>query len=495
MDRPSFSRALIPCLLALSTTLAATLFPARTPAQLIGIKSVPVATGDQFLIYPSVNLGLGGVSTAMNDPLLDPFVNPAKGARLNQTLIVGAPTFYMISDRNGSGRTLPQAFLTGSERWFGGGAFALQQLVAAEQWTEWRQAPRQTLSEKSARNLYLHGFLGRRLGKSGVSLAGSLSWAELGAVDGVEHLYVRSERIDQDGRSVGARIGILGDWGSGKSFEALLLHNRFDATHDVHYLDWLWRGGDPGSGGWASRIERNLDQTNTSGLHLGFSQPLSMSGCRLGVEATVNRKSHPKIPNYELQNIPRDPGDSWAWNFGAGLARTGDGATYGIDVVFEPIWSDTWADAARDTVGHNGRLIRAGEKTVENAFTFSNFGIRMGIGHNFDRGQFQLGLRLRSIQYDLTQFNHILGSKRDQTEHWMEWTPSWGVNVGVADFDLHYAGRLIVGTGRPGVEPVWRAVMDGPVPASDFLPAPEGPLTLRDAWVMTHRVSVSIPVR
>ena len=494
MDRPSLARPVIPSLLALSIAVAAALLPARAASQLIGIKSVPVAAGDQFLIYPSMNLGLGGVSIAMNDLLLDPFVNPAKGARLGETVIVGAPTFYTISGRNGAGRTLPEAFLTGSESWFGGGAFALQQLIAADRWTGRRLAGRQRLSEQSARNLYLHGFLGRVLGKSGFSLAGSLSWAGLGAVDGVEHLYAFNEWIDQDGHSLDVRLGLLGDWESGQSFEALLLHNRFDVTHEVHYLDWRWHDENQ-SGAWVPRIERNLDQTNTSGVHLGFTQPLTSSGWRFGVAATVNRKSHPKIPNYEIQNIPRDPGDSWAYNFGVGVAGTGEGATYGIDVVLEPIRSDTWADAARDTVGPAGNLVRAGEKTVENEFSFSNIRIRMGIEHHFDWGGLQLGLRLRSIQYDLTQVNHIEGSKRDQREGWMEWTPSWGLHFGLAQFDLRYAGRLITGTGRPGVAQARAEDPSASTSASDFLPAPEGPLTLRDAWVMTHRISVSVPVR
>ena len=30
---------------------------------------------------------------------------------------------------------------------------------------------------------------------------------------------------------------------------------------------------------------------------------------------------HPKIPNYEIMNIPRDPGTSWSYNLGVGIAR------------------------------------------------------------------------------------------------------------------------------------------------------------------------------
>ena len=430
MNALSFQRPVTTTLLTLSITILATLFPSRVTSQLIGIKSVPVATGDQFLIYPSANLALGGVSIAMNDLLLDPFSNPAKGTRLGETLIVGSPTFYLISDHNGAGRTIPITFLAGSDSWFGGGSFALQQLIAADRWNWW--GPNTGLRDRSARNLYLHGFFGRMLGESGLSLGGSLSWAGLGALDGVEHLYAFSERIEQDGHSVDLRLGLLGEWESGRSFEVILLHNRFDMTHEVHYLDWIWHQ-DWEIGEEVSRMERNLDQTNTSGLHLGFTQPLTRSGWRLGVATTVNRKLHPKIPNYEIQNIPRDPGDSWAYDFGVGIAKTGERATYGIDLVLEPISSYTWADAASDTVGSTGNLVRAGEKTVENEFSFLNAKIRMGIGHDFGWGGFQLGLQMRSIRYDLTQTSHIKGSTRNQRESWMEWTPSWGLHFGLAD--------------------------------------------------------------
>ena len=38
--------------------------PDPASAQLIPIKTVPVASGDQFLLFPSQNLGMGGVGVA-----------------------------------------------------------------------------------------------------------------------------------------------------------------------------------------------------------------------------------------------------------------------------------------------------------------------------------------------------------------------------------------------------------------------------------------------
>ncbi|GEM_PF-5426942 len=44
-----------------------------TTGQIIPIKTVPLATGNQLLIFPSENLASGGISIATDDALLDPF--------------------------------------------------------------------------------------------------------------------------------------------------------------------------------------------------------------------------------------------------------------------------------------------------------------------------------------------------------------------------------------------------------------------------------------
>ena len=58
----------------------------------------------------------------------------------------------------------------------------------------------------------------------------------------------------------------------------------------------------------------------------------------------MNRKDHPKIPNYELQNIPRDPGETWGFELGTGLSKDSGQIEVGLDVVLEPIWSRTWSE-------------------------------------------------------------------------------------------------------------------------------------------------------
>ena len=122
--------------------------------------------------------------------------------------------------------------------------------------------------------------------------------------------------------------------------------------------------------------------------------------------------------------------------------------------------------------------------------------MRVGVSRDGKRAGLSLGLQFRSIDYDLEQFDNVEGTRRRQHESWLEWSPTWGLAIHFPEFQIRYSGHAIIGTGRPGV--AWtgdRAVMMEAAAASDFIIAPSGPLTLQDATVFTHQVSVAIPIR
>jgi len=326
-----------------------------------------------------------------------------------------------------------------------------------------------------------------------LSLAGSVRWARLHAVDGVDLMYAGSAGVRQSGHEVDLRLGLLKEWAGKRSFEALLLHDRYGMTQDVTYLDQVW---DPGTQQVIQRprVEPNLDRTNTWGLHFGYEQPLGGAGWRIGGIVTANRMSHPKIPNYAITNIPRDPGYSTAFNVGVGLSRKDGPATFGIDAIYEPIWSSTWADAAEPIVNRLGVPIPTGAKTIDNRFRFSNVLYRLGIGREVSRvTSWQIGLEARSIHYRLTQHDNVQLTLRQQEEWWNEWTPTWGLTLRFPEVDLRYAGRVTYGTGRPGVAR-GDVILANPA-ASNILAAPSGPLTLDKVSVVMHQISISVPIR
>ena len=120
----------------------------------------------------------------------------------------------------------------------------------------------------------------------------------------------------------------------------------------------------------------------------------------------------------------------------------------------------------------------------------------MGVGGEYREAGFQLGLQVRSIRYELDQVDHIRVTSREQKESWMEWTPTWGLSFDAGEFQLRYMGRTTTGTGRPGVD--WNPPMRGAMhqlAAANFIVAPSGPLTILDARVTTHQITVTVPIR
>ncbi|RMI16899.1 MAG: hypothetical protein D6681_03960 [Calditrichaeota bacterium] len=472
--------------------------------QFISIKTVPLATGDQFQVFPSRRMALGNLSIAVDDPWSDPFINPARGARLNGVQVFTAPTFYSITKENGAGRSLPLGTLFHSGKWFGGFAVAGQQLNLAER----RQPPiffpgttdRQTqvtqgLSDKNPSNWYVFGLAGTRLGNSSLSVGGSLFYADLEAVEGTELLYASSVGVEQFGSLLDFRVGLFGELSGERTVEALVLYNRYNMTHDVSYS--LWQRCPECTGPpEAVVVERNPDRTRTWGLHFRYTQPLattSTTNWRVGGIFTFNRKSHPKIPNYELMNIPRDPGNSYAFQFGLGLAGQSDKALFGMEVIYEPIWSNTWADAAEPVRTASGGTLPAGAKTVINDFQFGNWMLRLGLAPQERPFALRFGLEVHNIRYRLEQENRVQETFRKQRESWWEWSPSIGFALRYPGFNLDYALRLTLGTGRPGLAIPFTERMA--TASSDVLLAPAGELALDGAVVISHQVSLVIPIR
>ncbi len=476
---------------------------ASLPAQLITPKTVPIHQGEQFGIYPSQWPGMGGVSIALMDTIGDPWVNPAKAARLTVGSIQVMPFTHQATA--GGGRTLPVSILQTGGSLAGGALFSLQELERRDVF--WNQP----ISDRRASNQYLSGMLARRFG-GGLAIGAGVSVADLRGVDGVTALYSGSDRVRQSGSQVDARLGLTKDFTSGATLELLALNHRYRMTHDVHYpATWRWMpcacpiqgpcACDPLMFG--ERDEHNLDRTNIAGLHGVFLTPKTPGGWRMGYLLTANRLSHPKIPNYQIQNIPRDPGNTDAFNFGFGTSRVIGHSTFGLDVVMEPMWSHTWADAGGDTTDVNGGVIRQGAHTVDNHFRFSNSRINVGFGHELAASNdsatmvgLQVGVGMRSINYTLDQENHVLRSSRTQDEGWTEWTPTFGLRVRSRDIDFSYSvsftcGPTCLSTG----DNVFVRAAAAPATDVGVLAAPSAPLNFDGGSSRQHRVMVSIRLR
>lgn len=473
--------------------------PTVLHAQSISLSTIPLASGDQFFIFPSQRLGMGGVEIALDDPLLDPFTNPAKGVRAIESSFFTTPTVYSVGERNGSVLTFPAGALLAGNRWFGSVVAAIQQASALG-----RNRLFTVVNEASATNKFAFGSLGYSLAGGRLAIGASAYLSDLRALDGSERLFAECTELVQSGSTYDLRLGTLIDLGNTRSLEVVLLHGRVDISHDVTYRDWVWADTLQTDGDWVSRNEHEKDATRTWGLHAGYQQPLGGEGWRFGGILTANRKLHPKIPTYVVEDvvapIPRDPGDSWAFNMGVGLSRTageqGRRFTFGMDVVFQPAWSHTWSEAEEEITTTTGSVIPVGGRTVDNRFAFSNVFANVGAAHQIDNVNLQLGLRLALTDYHLDQSDLVAETSRRQDEQWTEWTPTWGLHVDLGSAELHYQGALRLAK-RPQS---WRSSADRARATvatmdTDVLAAPNQPVNMTIPSVWTHQFSLVLPMR
>ncbi|MES2521614.1 MAG: hypothetical protein V4617_02865 [Gemmatimonadota bacterium] len=479
--------------------LLVALIPCAAKAQTISPRTVPVQMGQQFDIIPSDRGPMGGIRIALDDALLDPFVNPSKATRVSSAYLSIAPHLVSQSDRRGGGKTMPLVGVYTDGTWAFGGMFAMQQLDRPQQWNT-------PTSERSANNRYLSALVARRFG-NGYSVGLSGYSATLEAEQGIDLLYSGSDRIVQDGRSSDVRLGVTREWDEGKVWEAMVLRSSFDMTHDVHFPAGRQFVPPNTFTNIPERSENYRDQTTRVGLHTEHTRPIGAEGWKVGVLGTVNRLSHPKIPDYRINNVitvPRDPGTTWAYNAGVGLAREIGDATFGFDLIAEPMFSTTWAEAARDTVSASGTPIAKGGHTVDNKMRFDNMQFRFGferIAPPDEKTHFgvQLGLAAYSIRYHLDQTDQVRETSRAQREQWTEWTPSIGLKLRNPRYEVRYALSFTCGGGGSCFDCVLVCGSDDVVLSSPgdggVIAAPTDQLRFDGGRVTTQRLTVSVRFR
>ena len=490
--------------------------PIEGSAQVVTPKTLPVLQSGQFDMFPSDRAGMGGTTIAVDDTLLDPFVNPAKATRIGVSHIFSAPFFHSISGARGGGRSLPLGGGGSWGAWSATGLFTFQQLDRAGPTffgcpvcTQSTPAMQSSTSDRSAYNKYVAGSIARRLTPS-TSVGLGVQLAALDAIDGVDLLYAGSDRIDQSGRLADFRFGVTKEVGADRHLEVMLVHARTDMRHDVRFTTWRW---DPLARQYIQeqRTDHNQDRTHIWGLHSEYSRPVGSEGWHLGWLGTVNRLSHPKIPNYVIQNIPRDPGTTYSFNAGAGIGRTVRGTSFAADLIYEPMFADTWATAAKDTaVGcpvclSDGGTIKAGAKTVENTFRFNNIRMRLGAGQdilNRREGStvlgYQVGLDLYAINYRLQQANHVQQTFRTQREDWLEWSPTFALRLHSRDLDVRYNFTLTCGPGACGQTQEGGRFFNTPdvaLAAGGIIAAPSGELFMQSGALKIHKLTIIVPIR
>jgi hypothetical protein len=319
-------------------------------------------------------------------------------------------------------------------------------------------------------------------------------------VDGVELYYPANDQVRQHGEASDVRVGVLKEFGAGHSFEAVALHYRFAMNQDVASTETLW---DPTLRQFTSRprIEPNADETDTWGLHLGYLRPIADSTWHVGAILTANRINQPRLPAYDLPEVPADASRAQAYNIGAGISRSTSQLVAGFEAIYEPIWRHSWVRADEPTEARDGTPIDAGANVLENDFRFHNAIARLGVGFAVPIvGEhaltFEAGGQLRAIRYRLEQQDAIQVAHVSSTQGWNEWTRSWGVSYRFAGAAVQYRGNLTTGASRPGFDDDGGVVF---APGIDLRPCCGQPvpfgLKFDDVRTTTHQISFSVPIR
>lgn len=449
-------RVALACLAMLHSAIAG--------AQIIAVKTSPLAEGDQNTFLPSANRGMAGVSIALRDTLLDPFANPAVGARLRHSYAFGTPSFYALSHNGSAGSTLPIGIVKRGSRFFGSAAVAMQVIEPPDRNQSAVFNPvvleaasstvlvSGTAAPAKRRNGYLFTGGGRTIGDSTLAVGASVQWSRIGGVDGVDLLYPGSRSVREHGDDIELRVGAMKDWRL-RSLEAAVVHTRVATSHDISYLDLFW---DPGTRTviQKSRADHNYDRRHLWGANLKLAQTVGDStlGWRLGASVTANRTTQPTAPSLGMMTPAGDPGRSDALNAGVGVTRVMGATIAGMDAIYEPITAE--------------RQLSAGGV---DQYRFANAIVRGGVGREFalvPMGTFlrlQAGAEWHRYHYTLHEASAPATSS---VEGWSQWTHTVSASMRASQFEFHYGFRVVSGVERPGFvdSPPVFSVLDSFVP-------------------------------
>jgi hypothetical protein len=487
------------------TLLAALLMFATAPAfaQVIQVKTIPVAEGSVGAINPSGVEVAGGADIAVIDSLGGVYTNPAL-AVLTPPSVTIAPRFFGIGPdlamEDGTMWTLPVHAMHRGGSWGGGMSFVLQtadigNLMSAPDWrfripTTWPgdHTVDEWLPQRArthTKNAFVGGTLAREIPGSNWSIGigghhGILNWA-----DGAHLLYGTPAYMEQRGRTTELRIGAARQSDSGRFFDVVTAYHDYRMTHDIYSWGSWW---------WQTQLNHRIENDNTYGVGIKVRrhEPLSEQWTA-GFKLAANVKHHAKIPDYDLMRIPRDPGDTQAFQLGVGFTRQHDGRRFAVDLVFEPIWSHTWADTPVAMGTPGGEIIPAGGITVENDFLLYNVHLRMGMSSTRGHALHQYGMNMRRIAYRLDQTNHIQAQERRQFESWVEADVSGGSTFRVLGADLGYSLHMTIGTGSPYVGGDGFQFLRSTGSLADFPIAPAGDLKLDHLFIFSARTFLRVP--
>ncbi len=439
---------------------------------------------------------MGELLVAVDDPLRDPFLNPAiKGDRRLRLSVT--PTIYGDKRETVQGRTLPfSAVITGTD-WFGTLAFALQEL---------EDNPKEVFSLPSElkgaveggeprRNTFAVGSIGRRLGPR-ASLGLKLAYGELELLDGERRLYPSALALSQAGEIRAVTLGAAYAPKEDHFLRATLTNSLVEMEHEG--TGWRRRASDipgiPGPAELWSWTDGSRSEVWEGRVHYTLTIPRER--LRLTAMASLQRRDQSRIPGYDLVHIPFDPGSTTLGEVGLGWDAVGPLFRLAIEVGVSPGSAETRI-LADSTLSSNGTTLQRGDPAFSHDFRFTNWWATAGVDVPLGPGGFQLGLGALGHRFRLEQRDHLRGEDHEYKISWTEWVPSLGVRVVMRGVEMGYALRLINRGTAPCDPHSYRSLcrtMPVPYHFTGLRVAPTLPEDLPDFSLTTHQLTVSVPL-
>ena len=410
--------------------------------QAINVKTIPLIRIQQIIMAPSYNAGMGGISIGLGDALADGFTNPALLALVERNFSFAAPYQHSWTSRTGVfnpwGQVPVNTFQgsmvqgmpldvvrrfelrNGSIRATAGLVLSMEQLrhrslslVFQDPDTRaWNRA-----LQLRRVNWPQSGMLALQFPDKGISVGIGVDRVILKGVDGIPLLYPGASELVQDGAIGQYRLGISLDRPNEEHLEFLLLHKRSRMEQIAHY-DW----------------QESLyaqDEEISWLLSAKGRKPLE-TGALAGIELTLQRKWHPKIPDYPAPEIriPRDPGITNAGRMGLGISNRSGKILFAMDAAVEIIDSKTWGDTTAAVTADNGSIIAAGEPLFSNDYFFVNTILRVGAEyHVSEKLRLQGGWFTTMYSVDYYHKDFVTGETITATPQ--NWWREPGVTAGV----------------------------------------------------------------
>ncbi len=424
---------------------------APVKAQVIGVRTVPLLASEQFGLMPSVRASMGEVSIAFDDEGQDPFINPAKLRRMQNGLMFFSPAWkhwgkeqqQIFSDNYGARTTnehwntntvsLPLGQLNHGPRYSGGFFFAFQILNERNQAAQSGDPSSPALRENdfTALNVPVVVLWAMDIPHTSFALGASVDVAYLGGAEAVSLLYPNFEKLEQEGLIYNFRLGVTGKLSEKDEISILAMQHNYRAHHE------------------ANRIIANKDQNHGWLGRVEYRRWL-MRNLRAGVQLTGNWKTHPKIPDYPLSGVPRDPGTTHAYNLGVGLAWQPRFIHLALDAIYEPVTSKTWVEAEEPTLAYGGRTIARGEVTLRHNYDFSNRIFRLGVEKElWPWMTLRAGMQTKFFEFDYHHKNEITGFEQNVNSHskWRETLWTAGASLRRGKTEWLYTLQVITGNG------------------------------------------------